>query len=136
MSTKNVSKARFARNVKWDFFLWFSNTVRVTLVYFITKCISSANYFLTTAWQKTLKGQGQNKAPFLQLMAFTEVLTYQVTLPVTPLMWHWKITVVGGYVTGLQHHHSGMVFENHRKSLIQHCGRSELSLHFERTKVD
>ena len=28
------------------------------------------------------------------------------------------------------------VFENHRKSLIQHCGRSELRLHFEWTKVD
>ena len=27
------------------------------------------------------------------------------------------------------------VFENHRKSLIQHCERSELRLHFECTKV-
>ena len=27
------------------------------------------------------------------------------------------------------------VFENHRKSLIQHCERSELPLHFELTKV-
>ena len=30
----------------------------------------------------------------------------------------------------------GTVFENHRKSLIQHCERSELRLHFERTKVN
>ena len=30
----------------------------------------------------------------------------------------------------------GTVFENHRKSLIQHCERSELRLHFEWTKVD
>ena len=29
----------------------------------------------------------------------------------------------------------GTVFENHRKSLIQHCERSELRLHFEWTKV-
>ena len=28
------------------------------------------------------------------------------------------------------------VFKNHRKSLIQHCERSELHLHFEWTKVD
>ena len=28
------------------------------------------------------------------------------------------------------------VFENHRKSLIQHCERSELSLHFEWTKIN
>ena len=28
------------------------------------------------------------------------------------------------------------VFENHRKSLIQHCERSELRLHFEWTKVN
>ena len=28
-----------------------------------------------------------------------------------------------------------MVFENHRKSLIQHCERSELRLHLEWTKV-
>ena len=31
---------------------------------------------------------------------------------------------------------SDTVFENHRKSLIQHCERSELRLHFEWTKVD
>ena len=30
---------------------------------------------------------------------------------------------------------SGTVFENHRKSLIQYCERSELHLHFEWTKV-
>ena len=30
---------------------------------------------------------------------------------------------------------TGTVFENHRKSLIQHCERSELRLHFEWTKV-
>ena len=29
----------------------------------------------------------------------------------------------------------GTVFENHRKSLIQHCERSEICLHFEWTKV-
>ena len=28
------------------------------------------------------------------------------------------------------------VFKNHRKSLIEHCERSELRLHFEWTKVD
>ena len=28
------------------------------------------------------------------------------------------------------------VYENHRKSRIQHCERSELRLHFEWTKVD
>ena len=28
-----------------------------------------------------------------------------------------------------------MVFENHRKSLIQHCERSELRLHFELTSL-
>ena len=27
LSTQNVNVARFARNVEWDFFLWFSNTV-------------------------------------------------------------------------------------------------------------
>ena len=31
--------------------------------------------------------------------------------------------------------HIFTVFENHRKSLIQHCERSELRLHFEWTKV-
>ena len=28
------------------------------------------------------------------------------------------------------------VFENHRKSIIQHCERSELHLHFEWAKVN
>jgi len=32
--------------------------------------------------------------------------------------------------------HSSTVFENHRKSIIQHCKRSELHLHFEWTKVN
>ena len=32
--------------------------------------------------------------------------------------------------------YSYTVFENHRKSLIQHCERSELFLHFKRTKVN
>ena len=31
--------------------------------------------------------------------------------------------------------HKVTVFENHRKSLIQHCERSELRLHYEWTKV-
>ena len=31
--------------------------------------------------------------------------------------------------------YSSTVFENHRKSPIQHCEQSELRLHFERTKV-
>ena len=35
------------------------------------------------------------------------------------------------FLTNIQ----GTVFENHRKSLIQHCERSELRLHFEWTKV-
>ena len=32
--------------------------------------------------------------------------------------------------------HLSTVFENHRKSLIQRCERSELRLHFEWTKVN
>ena len=31
--------------------------------------------------------------------------------------------------------HLVTLFENHRKSLIQHCERSELRLHFEWTKA-
>ena len=31
--------------------------------------------------------------------------------------------------------YAGTVFENHRKSRIQHCKRSELHLHFEWPKV-
>ena len=31
--------------------------------------------------------------------------------------------------------HNDTVFENYRKSLIQHCAQSELRLHFEWTKV-
>ena len=36
----------------------------------------------------------------------------------------------------VQQNHYCTVFENHRKSLIQHCERSELRLHFEWTKVN
>ena len=37
---------------------------------------------------------------------------------------------------GSKNYYSDTVFENHRKSLIQHCERSELRLHFEWTKVN
>ena len=37
-----------------------------------------------------------------------------------------KVLIISKYIT---------VVENHRKSLIQHCERSELRLHFEWTKV-
>ena len=43
-------------------------------------------------------------------------------LTLTPFF-HWKVK-------------QRTVFENHRKSLIQHCERSELRLHFEWTKVN
>ena len=48
----------------------------------------------------------------------------------------WKY--VSPFVIMVSSHHSCQitVFENHRKSLIQHCERSELRLHFEWTKVD
>ena len=36
----------------------------------------------------------------------------------------------------IYYYHFYTVFENHRKSLIQHCERSELRLHFEWTKVN
>ena len=32
MSTQNVNLARFARNVEWDRFLWFSNTVQLLVL--------------------------------------------------------------------------------------------------------
>ena len=38
--------------------------------------------------------------------------------------------------TLLLHLRAATVFENHRKSLIQHCERNELHIHFEWTKVN
>ena len=43
---------------------------------------------------------------------------------------HYKISLISLFVVNIH-----TVFENHRKSLIQHCERSELRLHFEWTKV-
>ena len=40
---------------------------------------------------------------------------------------YFSKTIIKGMIT---------VFENHRKSLIQHCERSELHLHFEWIKVN
>ena len=39
-------------------------------------------------------------------------------------------------VSSFKNNFTDTVFENHRKSLIQHCERSELCLHFEWTKVN
>ena len=50
-----------------------------------------------------------------------------------------KILLLGnisGVKTLTKNANDATVFENHRKSLIQHCERSELRLHFEWTKVD
>ena len=41
----------------------------------------------------------------------------------------------GKYVVLHYQKNAFTVFEDHRKSLIQHCERSELRLHFEWTKV-
>ena len=41
-----------------------------------------------------------------------------------------------GYTVEVSESPKNTVFENHRKSLIQHCERSELRLHFEWTKVN
>ena len=41
----------------------------------------------------------------------------------------------GATVSSISSLHFATVFENHRKSLIQHCERSELRLHFAWTEV-
>ena len=41
----------------------------------------------------------------------------------------------GGFKTQSQRLHRFNVFETHRKSLIQHCERSELRLHFSGQKL-
>ncbi len=46
--------------------------------------------------------------------------------------WVVSDSIVAALVVVLQ----STVFENHRKSLIQHCERSQLHLHFEWTKVN
>ena len=60
--------------------------------------------------------------------------------------WNWKVCVIHMMPLTRFYTHGCLllflsfarvtVFENHRKSLIQHCERSELRLHFEWTKVD
>ena len=44
----------------------------------------------------------------------------------------WYVPIVHTYIVDTQH----TMFENHRKSLIQHCERSELRLPFEWAKVN
>ena len=57
---------------------------------------------------------------------------------VGPYRWGSRIVFFEGQVRGKSHKNRDevTVFENHRKSLIQHCERIELRLHFERTKVN
>ena len=50
------------------------------------------------------------------------------------LRYIWKYLFIGQAQEAKQTCHT--VFENHRKSLIQQCERSELRLHFEWTKVN
>ena len=90
---------------------------------------------------------------------FKNCLTFQILVEETKiscLSVKFK-SLTDGWVVGVaDHHHSRgrhcatkvarstlhiililtTVFENHRKSLIQHCERSELRLHFECTKVN
>ena len=62
------------------------------------------------------------------------------SVPIIPAKWHpaqgsWlkKLMLPSQVNVALQQQHS---VENHRKSRIQHCERSELRLHFEWTKVN
>ena len=69
------------------------------------------------------------------------------TLNVPAEIWHyfrylktrqvWNIWIFAQKMTWIimLNNPCSTVFENHRKSLIQHCERSELRLHFESTKV-
>ena len=56
MSAKNVNVARFAGNVEWDFFLWFSNTVDLVLsmyrrdLYTLILFMFNEIVHLTTIW--------------------------------------------------------------------------------------
>ena len=66
------------------------------------------------------------------------------TLKVSPLLHDPNFTVTVKVSThtsrfnnnAMDKPYQSTVFENHRKSLIHHCERSELRLHFEWTKVD
>ena len=62
------------------------------------------------------------------IVKFTKFLVISIHSILLPFIAFWgsKILIKATVIT---------VFENHRKSLIQHCERSELRLHFEWTKV-
>ena len=70
------------------------------------------------------------KTPFMNLqflIVSSKAMPYKVSVLVVAAVVTQIIFVNNVYRT---------VFENHRKSIIQHCERSELRLHFEWTKVN
>ena len=82
----------------------------------------------TRIWKKPLTYLLKNElwifAPkFLALLQFLKMLQNWFRF------WREKSKIFGAFFTRCT------VFENHRKSLIHHCERSELRLHFEWTKV-
>ena len=63
---------------------------------------------------------------------------YRIAIAHAKIQWHASIRVqrclcIRNLDPDLEFVDLFTVFENHRKSLIQHCERSELSLHFEWT---
>ena len=70
LATQNVNVARFARNVEWDFLLWFSNTV---MFYIDIQCIrySPSNFDMT---DKCIQNLAWMKACFKQQKETNETI--------------------------------------------------------------
>ena len=151
LSTQNVNVARFARNVEWDFFcdfqtLWWRMILEVVIkknVLFIRVQARNESYVEMHHNEWLLLPEfdfmlGLLLAPSNLLVRFEDA-TWWIPTP----CWRPPQSQTSSIIALLLHQptllHSNAdittVFENHRKSLIQYCERSELRLHFGWTKV-
>ena len=95
----------------------------------VKKVIENAKIFeLTDVRKEGHKGDFViSKLPKNGIKVMIEVKSHTNVIPAKERMKFWSDLEANQY--------QGTVFENHRKSLIQYCERSELRLHFEWTKV-
>ena len=130
LSTLNVNVARFARNVE-TFSVIFKHLllcVKFPLLHFIVLSNISLTLILgSSLWR------------FVWIWIFWILLyinnKFAVCILTHPKFLEWWLKR-GPTEHSVWNSMSSTVFENHRKSLIQHCEGNELCLHFERTKVN
>ena len=85
--TQNVNVARFARNVEWDFFLWFSNTVCTGVP--VRKLTGISRYCCALFSHPPLAVLVRQKLLFARILFFARIYLSSLLL-----WWWWYLAIM------------------------------------------